>query len=86
MAEWRDSIAFTSNQGSKPQLIYTKHARDQMRDRNISRVEVEACWSDHHTTYPDKKGNPIYTGEVKGRRIKVVVAKENVRKVITAAD
>ncbi len=67
-------------------LIYTDHALDQMRDRRISRAEVEACWNDHHTTYCDKKGNTIYIADVAGRRIKIVVQKGNNRVVITAAD
>ena len=68
------------------QLIYTDHARDQMTDRGISEEEVEACWNDHHTTYPDKKGNPNYIADVRGRRIKVVVNKQNDRVIITVAD
>jgi len=67
-------------------LIYTEHARDQMVDRHISEAEVEACWSDHHTEYPDKKGNLNYIGDVQGRRIKVVVDKNDNRIIITVAD
>jgi hypothetical protein len=67
-------------------LIYTDHARDQMRDRAISEAEVKVCWNDHHTTYADKKGNSVYIADVNGRRIKVVVDKQNSRVVITAAD
>lgn len=67
-------------------LIYTEHARDQMKERHISEGEVEACWEDHLTDYPDKNGNPNYIGNVKGRRIKVVVSKADNRIIITAAD
>jgi len=57
-----------------------------MIERHISETEVEACWNDHHTDYPDKKGNPNYIGEVQGRRIKVVVSKSDNRVIITVAD
>jgi hypothetical protein len=57
-----------------------------MIDRRISEAEVEACWNDHHTDYPDIKGNPNYVGDVQGRRIKVVVSKSNNRVIITVAD
>ena len=70
----------------KIRLIYTEHAQDQMIERRISEAEVEACWNDHHTDYPDKKGNPNYVGDVQGRRIKVVVSKSNSRVIITVAD
>jgi len=57
-----------------------------MTDRGISEEEVEACWNDHHTDYPDKKGNPNYVGDVQGRYIKVVVSKNDNRVIITVAD
>jgi hypothetical protein len=72
--------------GGKIKLIYTYHARDQMRDRSISEAEVEACWLNHHTTKSDKKGNPIYIADVKGRYIKIVVKRQNTKVIITAAD
>jgi hypothetical protein len=67
-------------------LIYTDHALEQMQDRGISKAEVIACWNDHHTEYTDRDGNPIYIANVAGRRIKVVVKKQNKRVIITAAD
>lgn len=67
-------------------LIYTDHALEQMRDRGISKAEVVACWDDHHTEYTDRDGNPNYIADVSGRRIKVVVKRQNHRVVITAAD
>ena len=57
-----------------------------MIERRISEAEVEACWSDHYADYPDKKGNPNYIAEVRGRRIKVVVSKSDNRVIITVAD
>ena len=70
----------------KTHLIYTDHALEQMRDRRISRAEVISCWEDHHTEYTDKDGNPNYIADVSGRRIKVVVKRQNHRVIITAAD
>ena len=67
-------------------LKYKKHARKQMRRRKITEAEVEACWNDHYAEYFDKKGNPIYVARVEGRRIKVVVQKEDNNVVITTGD
>jgi len=70
----------------RTRLIYTDHALEQMRDRRISKAEVIVCWDDHHTEYTDRDGNPNYIADVSGRRIKVVVKRQNHRVVITAAD
>jgi len=67
-------------------LRYRRHARTQMRRRKITEREVEACWNDHYAEYSDKKGNPIYIADVEGRRIKVVVQKEDNSVVITTGD
>lgn len=52
---------------------YTRHARRQMALRGITEMEVETALDNHHTTYTDKLGNPIFIGHAKNRRIKVVV-------------
>jgi len=57
-----------------------------MRERNISRAEVEACLQSHDISYTDKKGNPVYVAHIGDRRIKVVVQKEDSQVVITAGD
>jgi len=68
-------------------ISYTRHAKDQMRDRSISKAEVEACLNNYNVTWTDKKGNPIYIAHLpSGRRIKVVVKKENPKVIITVAD
>ena len=68
-------------------LIYTRHARQRMRQRNISASEVEYSLKHHHISYTDKKGNPNYIAKtLDGRRIKVVVKKENPNTVITVGD
>lgn len=68
-------------------LIYKRHARKRMRQRSISETEVEYCLNNHDVSYHDKKGNPIYITETpNGRRIKVVVAREDARVVITVGD
>lgn len=58
-------------------IEYLPHALDQMKDRGISKGEVEQCIRDHDTDYTDVCGNPIYVGTVKGRRIKVVIQKDS---------
>ncbi len=69
-------------------VIYSRHAKIQMKFRRISKDEVEYCLNNHTLDYTDKKGNPIYVAKTpSGRRIKVVVEKSsNPIKVITAAD
>lgn len=69
------------------EVRYDPHARMRMRERGITELEVEAVLRDHHTSYTDRKGNPIYIGHPNGRRIKVVVRLgSDPPYVITAAD
>ena len=68
------------------ELQYLPHALKRMKQRGISKEEVEACLNNHDVEYQDKKGNPKYRADVGGRRIKVVVQKENPLVVITAED
>jgi len=59
-------------------IFYTAHARKRMKQRGISKNEVEYCIENHTIEYPDKKGNPIYTVHTPGNRyIKVVVNKNS---------
>ena len=67
-------------------LKYLPHARERMKERNISRAEVESCLTNHDISYTDRKGNPIYCANVGGRRIKVVVQLDNPSVVITVGD
>lgn len=65
---------------------YSRHARDQMRERHISESDVEAVLEHYDTQYADKDGNAILVGDAGSRRIKVVVAKgSNPPFVITTA-
>ncbi len=60
-----------------------------MRERGISKEEVEYCFANFHVSYTDRKGNPIYIANLPGgRRIKVVAEANAVDpiKVITVAD
>lgn len=67
-------------------LTYKKHAIKRMRQRGISETEVNHCLNYHHICYTDKKGNPIYIADTpNGRRIKVVVAKDEPNTIITVA-
>ena len=70
-------------------IFYTRHAKDRMRERGITEEEVEYCLDNYHTSYTEKKGNPIYKVDLpSGRHIKVVVKANSVDPivVITAAD
>ena len=68
------------------ELQYLPHARRRMRQRGVSEAEVEACLQDYDISYQDKKGNPVYIANISGRRIKVIVQKENLLVVITVGD
>ena len=64
-------------------IHYTKHARARMRQRRITKQEVEYCLQNYLTLYPDRVGNPIYRAELpSGRRIKVVIQANTVDPVV----
>jgi hypothetical protein len=67
---------------------YTRHARERMRQRGISESEVEHAVRQADIEYADASGNPIYVAHIRGRRIKVVIAKDSTdpRIVITTGD
>ena len=66
---------------------YSKHAKDQMRDRSITKSEVEGCLNNYDIKCTDKKGNPIFRVKLEnGRGIKVVVSEDNPKFIVTTAD
>lgn len=66
---------------------YSKHAKDQMKGRSITKTEVEECLNNYDVMCTDRKGNPIFRIKLEnGRGIKVVVAKDNPEFIITTAD
>jgi hypothetical protein len=68
-------------------LQYTNHARKRMQQRSITKAEIEYCLKHYDVSHTDKKGNPVYRSTTpNGRRIKVVVAKDNTNKIITVGD
>jgi len=74
-------------------LRYSAHARRRMASRRISEAEVEEAWATRHVSAYERSG-PFHEGDVlvirstlpSGRRLKVVVAADDERFVITAAD
>jgi hypothetical protein len=67
-------------------LRYSTHARDRMRERDVTEADVAAVLDDHDVSFADRKGNPCYVRHVSGRRIKVVVAADDAGFVITVID
>jgi hypothetical protein len=65
---------------------YSGHARDRLRERDLSEADVDLVMEDHDVSFTDKKGNPCYVRLVDGRRIKVVVAQDDPSFVITVVD
>ena len=69
------------------QLVYTAHARSRMQQRHITEEEAQEAWDHPEIAYADRRGNLVHVGRVRGRRIKVVVARgSDPPKVITVAD
>lgn len=59
---------------------YVPHARDRLRERGITKAEVEAVVENPDTTVPGKKaGREQRRAEVNGRRIAVIVAPDDAR-------
>ena len=75
-----------SERAAELKLSYSRHAKDRLRERKISRQEVEYCLEHYSESYPDRQGNRIYVGKVGKRRIKVVVSRDDANFVITVAD
>ena len=68
-------------------LEYSNHAIIQKEERFITDIEVIECLDDWDTRHTDKKVNQIFRKVLSsGRGIKVVVAKNNNRFIITVAD
>jgi len=68
-------------------LGYTSHARKRMQQRGITEEEIVECIQDYQIQHTDKKGNPVFKATISnGRHLKVVLQKENPRKVITVGD
>ena len=66
---------------------YTAHARRRMAERKVTEREVEIVLVHHHARRRDAKGNEVLLGRVRGRRIKVVVARgSSPPHVITVGD
>lgn len=63
--------------------IFSVHARDRMRERNISAEEVRLALSNPDMTYPGTKGEMNNVRIIKGRNIRVVFMDEEPKKIIT---
>jgi hypothetical protein len=57
-----------------------------MRERNVTEDEVSAVLNEHDVSFADRKGNPCYARQLGDRRVKVVVAQDDMNFVITVID
>lgn len=64
----------------------SRHAQSRSIERGISLAEIEAVLDHPDVSFTDRGGNPCYTRELSGRRIKVVVAANDPKFVITVID
>jgi hypothetical protein len=62
------------------------HAKARAAERRITVAQIRAVVDDPHVTFTDRKGNPCYTREMDGRRIKVVISAADAEFVITVID
>lgn len=67
-------------------MRFSRHAQSRMAERRLSVAQVASVVDAPDVTFTDSKGNPCYTREINGRRIKVVVAADDTEFVITAID
>ena len=65
------------------ECFFTAHARDRMRDRNISAEEVRLVLSNPEMIYPGMKGETNSMRIIKGRNIRVVFMDEEPKRIIT---
>ena len=70
----------------KKKPIYTDHARDQLKDRRITKEEIEFCLNEPEITRPGDGDTLILTSHPNGRFIKIVVLQKKPKVIITAAD
>jgi hypothetical protein len=67
-------------------MRFSAHARERMRERNVTEDEVSAVLNEHDVRFADRKGNPCYVRQLGDRRVKVVVAQDDTNFVITVID
>ncbi len=67
-------------------LRLTKHARQRAAERAISHEEIEEAVEGYEISFLDKKGNPCFTRQIGDRDIKVVIAADDEKLVITVID
>jgi len=66
--------------------ILTRHAKERMRERNISEKEVEKALRDPDMNYPGKSGEINIIKQIKeDKKIRVVYREEKMLKIIITA-
>ncbi|HWV87360.1 MAG TPA: DUF4258 domain-containing protein [Capillimicrobium sp.] len=67
-------------------LRLSTHARQRMIERGITEEQIARILADYDVSFADRKGNPCYVRTLDGRRIKVVLAAQDPKFVITVID
>lgn len=67
-------------------LRLSRHARKRAEERGIALEEIEQAVRDHDVSFSDAKGNPCYVRGFGERRVKVVIARDDPKFVITVID
>lgn len=68
-------------------LIFTRHALARMADRGIDAATVQAIVERPDMTWADRAGNLCVVGDSpEGRSIRVVLARQDNRRVITVME
>ena len=63
----------------------TQHAKERMKERGISEIEIESAISDPEIIHPGIRGDINVTKTINNRKIKVsYIIERNMKKIITA--
>ena len=64
-------------------IYYTNHAKKRMRERGISREQVENCLENYQIIHPDPKGKIKYIYSYPdGSKVKVVVKEKSANHLV----
>jgi hypothetical protein len=61
------------NWDGEPPLVYSAHARTEMRKRQITELDVESVVKDAGNTYPGHSGCTCVDRQIQGGRLRVVL-------------
>jgi acetylglutamate kinase len=67
-------------------MRFTRHAKNKARGLGMNVADAEAVIAQPFTVDRDEDGKPRYTGEIRGIRVRVVVALDEPDLIVTIHD